>query len=956
MFSDRRSRVIAVCFFLTGFSGLVFEVAWLKLMGQVFGATTFAAATVLASFMAGLAIGGYGAGKLSRRFQNPLLVYGIVEIGLGVFGLAVPLLIRHLTAPLFQWIWTAFHPSFWAFAALRFLAAGLVLTLPATLMGASLPVLAVHFVRSRGELANRIGALYSSNTFGAVAGCLAAGFYLLPEFGILVSNSGAALIDMTVGIVVCLTARSLKPPESFVETSAEMRIEMRAETAEIPVSVAAPADSEAPSVPLAAVLACFFVSGAAAMILEVSWVRALTLVIGPSVYSFTIMLAAFLVGLSSGSWVIARYVDRVSDKAKLLGTVYLLSAGGVWLSVVLYPECFAWYVALNSYFPDNIRLIWAMSFGLVFLVMLVPTLLMGAVFPLVVSLAVPSLRSLGRNVGDAYGINTLGCILGSVAGGFLLVPVLGIRASMLLAVVLQCAVAAVMWWLAPSCREQRARYLAAAAGGGLVFLLVAPAWSHGLMQSGVSIYPARYLTRTGTFDSGEFDRAIRAQDEHLAFFREGLTATVSILQTPPGPEGSGRASTSLRVNGKTDASNSRDMATQIFGGLLPVVFNPEAKTALVIGCGSCVTLGVLLEFSNLEKITLVEIEEGVIDAASWFGPENFEVIHNPKYKDRLKIVIEDGRTFLRSDPAKYDIIFSEPSNPWFAGTANLFTEDFFREVSGRLNPGGVVLQWIQLYSLFNRDLRGVYRSVSASLPEGYVFNFSGDSIVLAMREKRPFPPHERFRALWSDPEHAAYLVRYGYPDAYWLYAQLVGDFPSLVRRLGDAEPFSDYHNTLEYTAPLAMRDQSAIYDNWAWLHRDFGGIDAWLPPETLTEGSYADRQANLAAYAQTSPIRRNYYLKKALDVPEPAVEALKMACGLSLTKNAVVPVNATTRCGELFSRAPDLPEARLLYGRWTARTDCGKAREILEPVFSDPNYGAQARSEAERCGARRQKR
>ncbi|HWP43503.1 MAG TPA: fused MFS/spermidine synthase, partial [Blastocatellia bacterium] len=429
--TDRRAAtwIILLCFFASGMSGLIYQVVWVRELVLVFGATTFAVSTVLTAFMGGLALGSFVFGRRSSRIKRPLRLYGLIEIGIGLYGLAVPVIFAALPSiyhPFWQWL----HLSFLALSVIRFVFAGLVLVLPTALMGATLPVLASYYARDPNRVGLRVGSLYSLNTFGAVCGAFATGFVLIPAFGMMATTAVAAALNILLGLVALSFARNheVAPPVEEQEEIAPARKAKPAprKTASGPARAASGRNAERlDRSGVAIVLVCFALSGFIALGYEVIWSRVLALIIGSSVYAFSIMLTTFLVGLALGASLASRIVDRIRRPVMAFALLELGVGATSMIGAYLFNE-------LPYIFMQLYRWLETSAFGLLLLarflvaslVMIVPTLLLGALFPLVVRIMALSSReqTTGRTVGDAYAVNTVGAIAGSFASGFILIP------------------------------------------------------------------------------------------------------------------------------------------------------------------------------------------------------------------------------------------------------------------------------------------------------------------------------------------------------------------------------------------------------------------------------------------------------------------------------------------------------------------------------------------------------
>ena len=714
---------ILLCFFASGVSGLVYQVVWVRELVLVFGATTFAVSTVLTAFMGGLALGSYYFGRRSETVTRPLRLYGLLEIGIGVYGLAVPLIFA--TLPTVYHSFWSLHLSFFALSIVRFVFATLVLIVPTALMGATLPVLSSFYARDIGRIGLRVGSLYAINTFGAVLGAAATGFVLIPLLGMKAATFTAAAMNILLGIVALLVSRRVEREPYVGESEAEQD---EAETKRQRAATREPNPIE-----ISAVIAGFAISGFVALSYEVIWSRVLALIIGSSVYAFSIMLTTFLIGLAAGAAIASRFVDRVRSPIRMFALLEVCVGVTSLAGAYVFNDLPYVFVQLYRWVDSN-------SFGLILFgrfliasfVMIVPTLLLGALFPLVVKII--SSRNLGRatgrTVGDAYAANTLGAIAGSFASGFIMVPWLGLLGSLRLCVALNFLVAGAAFTASAYRSGHRSRprrinssaILGVAASVLLIVVVVLgdPPWDPEVMSSAVY----RYAPSLADKSRQELFDFLRSGQGETIFYKEGITATVAVQR-----QSGGRV---LKVNGKPEASTAGDMPTQILIGALPLLVREHTDDVLLIGLGSGVTLGSVEQFP-VKRVTCVELEPAVIEASRHFQDVNNSPLDDP----RLRMISNDGRNFIYTTDEKFDVIVSEPSNPWVTGVANLFTLEYFKKGAERLKDNGLFSQWLQIYEMSPDDVRTLIATFRAAFPQVYLFRGAeGDLMLLGSKNER----------------------------------------------------------------------------------------------------------------------------------------------------------------------------------------------------------------------------
>ena len=821
----------ALCFLVSGAAGLLYEVVWSKELSHVLGNSLHAISTVVAAFLCGLAL---GAWKLGPRLSHPgegARRYAWLELGIAAIGLLSVPAIRGMS-PLFGVLFNTLGGGTAAFAIARFVIVFALVLPPTLLMGATLPVLVEYF--ERDLVGPALARLYAINTAGAVAGSLLGGFVLVPNVGLQASSWCAALLN----VAAALAALRFAPPRV-------------APAAHAP---GADAPAQAPhAAPLldrtgrSLVALGLGISGFAALAFQIAWVRLFGLLLGSSVYSFAGVLGVYLAGLAIGSALAGRWITRLRSLAALAALQAALALAAA-LALWLFPQLPDRYLAIATAVGTHWGALFLAQLVLVAAVVLLPCLAMGAVFPV----AVRFLQRGGSagTVGGAYAVNTLGTIAGSLVAGYLLVPTLGVQGTHVAAVVLSAVVA----WIAAALAARqggasaRAGGIAAAVAAlAVVACFVAPAWDPTLMSAGVFRPTARaYIAGSARAGEGSIVRRAMAREKVL-LYREGLNGSVLVtLDTLAN-------NVAMRIGGKVDASGS-DMLTQAMSGLLPGALADSGARSLVIGQGSGVTLAALLA-TGAGHTDLVELERAVLDGSRFFHDKARDPLADP----RVNVIVEDGRTVLEHSRTQWQVIVSEPSNPWLAGVNNLFTRDFYRLVRKRLAPGGVFTQWIQLYEISPATFGSILRGFLDAFPRGQAFLGAGgvDLLLVACDSTRAFSlprlstPAARFelaRGKLLGPEGVA---------GYW-----IGPVDSLRRLVGDAPANTDDRPYVEYRAPRDLVERGhlasaevlplvAALPRGRWrdagvLFAEWGGPQKWFT-ERARELAHAQRWEAVAA-------------------------------------------------------------------------------------------------------------
>lgn len=793
-------------FFVSGFAGLVYQVIWLRQFTLIFGATAYASSAVLSTFMGGLALGAYWAGRRADDWlDEPLTTYGKLELGIAAYAALIPWLLDRLT-PFLDLAWRLGADRHFALLGLLKFVAIAILVLPATtLMGATLPVLSRVVTRSTRSLGGGVGALYAVNTFGAVVGTATCAFYALPAFGMKRTLIANITLNVLVGIVACVAGQRFG--------------EVRRPTVE--------AQNEDPAVdhPSRGLILAFAASGFAAMVLEVAWTRGAALVLGSSVYAYASMLTAFLLGLASGAASASRFLERRRGADARAALAVVLAAAGLLSFVAAYamqslPRLSAEIYYRLSPSPEGW---WLAQVGLALLVMFPTTYALGWVFPLVLEATGGSRRMVATSVGRIYAANTAGTIVGAAAGGFLLIPLMGVGATLVAVAALQLLLGAALFPGATiGSSRLRGSLAAACVGGALLCVAMRPQWDVLLMNSGVYMYVYNAEGKEGWTG---FIENVR-ESNHILYARDGLTATVVVGYQPSPTE------QYVTVNGKTDASSDGDIETQIMLGQIPLLFHVAPQDVLVIGLGSGITVGSAATHP-VEHIRVVEVEEAMVEAARLFGPFNHNVLDDP----RVTLSINDARNELQLNPMDYDVIISEPSNPWMTVASNLFTDEFFQIGRSRLRPGGVFGQWIQTYSLTPEDLRSILAGFHRAFPHTLIFGTCGISDLIVIGSDRPLvldtaALEPRMAPLWIRAEMARVDIR----SATDLAVLLQSGGEAITELVRGVTANTDDNGLVEFAAPKSLHLETEKA-NMSMLQGDRGDPMTDLAPLIRTPDS-----------------------------------------------------------------------------------------------------------------------
>lgn len=816
-------------FTLSGACGLIYQVVWGRLAVLVFGSTTHAIATVLGVFFLGLALGSYLAGKFAERCRHPLLLYAWLEIGIGLYAAVFhPVLtgMQHLHQLAFPLV----YDNLPVLTVVRIVMSALILLPPTVLMGATVPVIGDFLTRSPRHVGRDFGAVFAFNTLGAAVGSLLSAFFLIPAVGLQTTIWIAAAVNVGIGLLSLLWARQALPQANAAPGR----------------PAAGPLPNDAVTRPQAyAAFVAFAVTGFLGLVYEVAWSRALVLVFGTSVYAFATMLTTYLVGLACGSMIMGRWVDRIRNLTQAFIAVQVVAGMAVLASTVAIgrlPDYFIGYFQTDTPW----RTVMLAEFAVCFAIMVVPAFCSGMLFPLVARIFMGQRKfKIGRTIADSYAVNTVGCILGSFAAGFLLIPLAGIELTLLVGAGINLLIAAGLVLFLPDWPLSRRMTVAATcAVVAIAGVLLLRTWQPLEMNAGVYIYGDPLARMEKGIDSF-------VEDNQLLYYREGPSDTVAVLESPRGRF--------LRVNGKTDGgylkTGQSDNYTQSFLGLLPLLYHPAAERALVIGLGTGMTLEGI-HANARAKIDCIEISSAVADAARYFDEANGKVLDSPRVQLRLL----DGRTWLAAMPQQYDIIISEPSHPWQTGNANLFTADFFEESRKRLDSGGIFCQWLPYYQMDKDHFQTLLKTVQQSYRYVNVWIVYSDAIVIASQQPLTIDWPSVAR-LAEEPAYAKILKQLDIRTLQELLGFFYLDTPAVEQFVSDVEGInSDDHPVIEYAAPkyLLKRQRGETFYEMLKL-----SLEAKLPVQGAADPVVLERErvAERAKYFKRWGVPKEVYLK-----------------------------------------------------------------------------------------------
>jgi len=768
--------VLLLLFVGSGCAALIYEIVWFQLLRLAIGSTAVSLGVLLASFMGGMCLGSVALPYIVSARWHPLRVYALLELGIGAIGIALLFLL-----PLGGQLYATYVGHGAPAIAFRGLVCAVCLLPPTMLMGATLPAIA-RWMETSPVGVSRLGFFYGANIAGAVFGCLLAGFLLLRLYDVAVATFVAAAVNATVALA---------------------GLGLAAVSAYRAPAPANPVEGTPPAAHRWSVYVAIALSGLSAMGAEVIWTRQLSLLLGATVYTFSVILAVFLVGLGIGSSVGSLLARGQKSPRLLLGWCQMLLVAAIgWTAFMIAGSLPYWPInpALTfgpwyDFQLDLVRCLWAM---------LPAACLWGASFPLALAAAASPGQDPGRLVGRVYAANTVGAIAGSLAFSILVIAWWGTQRGQQILIVVAAAAAVLMFGPALwNARPARSGYKRAMPANGLLgwLGLVLMAGLTGLVLWSVPVLPDG-LIAYGRNVAKEFP-------PEFMYFAEGMNASIGVSERSDGYR-------CFHVSGKVEASNApADMRLQRMLGNLPALIHPRPRSVLVVGCGAGVTAGSLVPHPEVERIVICEIESLVPDtAAVFFSEENYNVVDDP----RTELVYDDARHYILTTQEKFDIITSDPIHPWIRGAASLYSREYFQHCKEHLNPGGVITQWVPLYETSLAAVKSEIATFMEVFPNGTIWSNdihgAGYDVVLlaqagptridvaAMQKHLDRDDHQRVRES---------LKQVSFPSAIALLATYAGQGPDLAPWLEDAQINQDRNMRLEYLAGMALN--SSIEDD-----------------------------------------------------------------------------------------------------------------------------------------------
>jgi len=758
-----RTSILAI-FFFSGAVGLVYEIIWNRMLTIVFGSTVFAVTTVLTAFMAGMALGSFYIGRYADRHQNPLKIYAYLEIGIGVYAIILPLILAG-TNFIYIFLYRNLGGSFYLLSIFRFILCFIVLLIPTTFMGGTLPVMTRAITGKIDRLGWTVGSLYALNTFGAVIGCFLSGFILIKIMGITITTIISAGINVAIALIVLF----IFAKKEFIFSNEDNHKADKKQDNDFSIDLPQNAGKIA--------LLVFGVSGFCALAYEVLWTRILVLFLGSTAYAFATMLSTFLCGIAVGSVLIAKFADKRKDLLTALGIIQIVIALSAILLIPIYGKLYdiglkftgsGWWTFFIS------------RYSLSFLVMLIPTIFMGATFPIASKIYANSIENLGKSIGKIYSINTLGSIFGSFFAGFVFIPLIGVQKSIMVMACLNIAIGISAF--IPNLMYWRSKNNSKKVISHYVYIVIA------IVAVIVSIFvidTSQPLTKfTAVFKgSGEKNK--------LLFYKEEVDTSVTVVEDTEGVR-------RIFVDTNQAAEDSRwDLPSHNIIGHLPILLHPDPKNALVIGFGMGVTSYAITRHGV--NVDAVEISPGVVSANSFFTKINHDVLKDPL----IHLTIEDGRNYTLTTDKKYDVISTGIIHPLVStNSAGFYTKDFYELCKKRMTENGIMCQWVPLHRLPEEHFKTIIRTFKASFPHTTLwYKWTPDFIILIGTPEELSIDLQDFIKRVEKPAVKADLETVNMDDPFVLLDSFMMDERTIDAYVGNGRIHTDNRPMIEFFGP-----------------------------------------------------------------------------------------------------------------------------------------------------------
>ncbi len=788
----RLNNSLIIIFFFSGIAGLIYEIVWVRFLTMFVGGSAFSISIVLTIFMAGLALGSRLAARITDRFNNPhqmLMFYGLIELLIGFYGFLFILIMSTLN-PLYALVYNKLSQHYMLYNIVSATISMLVLIIPTTLMGATLPILSKYYMISKSNLGAKTGKLYGMNTLGGALGSLLAGIFLIHYLGVTLTLYTAIAINLIIGMLCYLYSTKHADIKNIFTTIFTKVHKQKTKYTKKTI-----------------IYLILIVSGFCSMAYEVIWTKLLALLAGPTTYSFSIVLFTFIVGLALGSILFGYIADKTKNRILLLVLTQLLAAFLVLITSQIMGNSNLFFAKLLYENRNNFMLIELFKTLSLFSFMILPTMCLGAVFPIIIKIQTENIERIGNTVGNIYAINTVGALFGSFCAGFLLIPLFGKNISLSILIIIQTVTACLVYVLY---NYKKFSFIYIGSVSIIILSFLFPRWnptsfihgrylrfsSHEKLIKNNSY--AKVLFKGQSIIQSEF------KDPDVLYFKDGIGGFVAACQSINSLD---VHDIYISSSGKMEGSIHGDWSTMGLSAHYPLLLHPNAEDVLVIGLGTGITAGEALHYP-IKNLDVVEISPEVVEASKYFLSVNNDFSNDP----RTTLYIQDARTHLTLSNRMYDVVSSEPSNPWMAGVANLYTKEYFEKVKNHLKANGIFVQWYHAYQSDWEIYSLVGRTITSVFPNTVLIKtkkIGGDFLFIAFKDDNAkFDPD----IINKNLKYANASPHISIDKYHVLYPLIVAE--NTKSMFGTGLMHTDNHPYLEYQAPYYMYN-----DSLSFLHK-----------------------------------------------------------------------------------------------------------------------------------------
>ena len=790
-----KSFTVYLCFFLSGISALLYEVAWLSRIQLVMGHSIYALTTVICAFLSGLALGALFFPRLQKTGISCFWIYVLIEFLIGVYGIGFKYILSAVYTP-YSALLATFDFSIATLSLIQFFFCGVVILIPTMFMGTTLPLLADYLFTGEEETSQKISTLYGINTIGACVGSFLAGYIVLPWIGYHKTMLLAAWINFLLVAIALFNSPEKAKPSFFDIKNSILKI-IRPEYGNQGKTLRTELSAKKMSI-----MFVLFCSGAVSMLSQVLWNRLAGLAFGSSVYIFPLVTTIVLLGIALGSFIFRRFSDDIKKAESILMLLPVVAGMAFYLGTYFFTQSPISVLSWHQRIIPGFKLFTLLQFIQICLCLLPASILIGMIFPAAISFLTKEMTNPAKILGLGYALNIFGLIVGAIAGAFVLLPLFGIE-SIGIAIFMLLLISSVL--LIYILKKQTSLVICSVLLG-MVFYLVIPAYNWSLLTAGLfynrkSIKTEEKLKKQGYVDISGY---ANWSTSRLLAHQDDPYMTLSIHESIDEPD-----RRYFRINGKVDGSNKKDVITTRLLALFPLLASPNAESVLTIGLGIGSTAAETLRYPNLKTTKIIEISEAMIQ----YAQEYFSEINGGLWSDpRVSIVHRDGREYLAHNSEKYDIIISEPSNPWLNGVSALFTKEFFTLMSKRLKKKGIACIWFHSYGMDCRSLSSVFKAVGEVFPSVIVFFHGSNYYLLAQNEPGGINLQRLSKSSRKLENELFELVKIEEKNYKNLYREFIKKL--LIADQDDIKRFSNLINTDFYNAEIKNSDfNNAVFKN-----------------------------------------------------------------------------------------------------------------------------------------------